>query len=165
MGNKQGTTSVFRDEEDEETWFEWMETTGHHKNQKQLAISPRTEILPVQPTGFPQADTINRPRNTKQKISGVDKALKGLYLESSENDNISDSKSVRRDSTGNNNLLRIKGNIVENDLETLAGQVGEVREAMNYFISYVFKIGYLFKLICINMHLSMTARIFSSSFI
>ena len=146
MGNKQGTTSVFRDEEDEETWFEWMETTGHHKNQKQLTISPKTEILPVQPTGFPQADTINRPRNTKQKISGVDKALKGLYLESSENDNISDSKSVRRDSTGNNNLLRIKGNIVENDLETLAGQVSEDTETTYYFISFVFKIGYLFRL-------------------
>ena len=34
MGNNQGTTSVFRDEEDEETWFEWMETTGHRKNQR-----------------------------------------------------------------------------------------------------------------------------------
>ena len=155
MGNKQGTTSVFRDEEDEETWFEWMETTGHHKNQKLLAISPRTEILPVQPTGF-QADAINRPRNKKKKISSTDKALKGLH---------SENESIRGHGTENNNLPRIKGNVEENDLETLAGQVGEVREAMNYFIPYVFKIGYLFKLICINMHLSMTARIFSSSFI
>ena len=31
-------------------------------------------------------DAINRPRNTKQKISGADKVLKGLHLESSEND-------------------------------------------------------------------------------
>ena len=141
MGNKQGTTSVFRDEEDEETWFEWMETTGHRKNQKQLTISPKTEILPVQPTTF-QADAINRTRNTKQKISGVDKALKGLHLESCENDCKSDNKSIGGDGTKNNNLPRIKENVVENDLETLAGQVSEVTEAMiYYFISFVFKIG------------------------
>ena len=146
MGNKQGTTSVFRDEEDEETWFEWMETTGHRKNQKQLTISPKTEILPVQPTGF-QADANNRPRNTKQKISGLDKALKGLHLESCENDSISDNKSIRSDGTENNNLPRIKGNVVENDLEALAGQVGEVTETTYHFISFVLKIGYLFRLI------------------
>ena len=140
MGNKQGTTSVFRDEEDEETWFEWMETTGHRKNQKQLTISPKTEILPVQPTSF-QADRINKPRNTKQKIAGVDKALKGLHLEGSENDSISDNKSIGGDATENNNLPRIKGNDVENDLETLAAQVSEVTEAIYYIISFGFKIG------------------------
>ena len=140
MGNKQGTTSVFRDEEDEETWFEWMETTGHRKNQKQLTISPKTEILPVQPTSFP-ADGINKPRSTKQKISGADKALKGLHLEGSENDSISDNKSIGGDGTENNNLPRIKGNDVENDLETLAAQVSEVTEAIYYIISFGFKIG------------------------
>ena len=140
MGNKQGTTSVFRDEEDEETWFEWMETTGHRKNQKQLTISPKTEILPVQPTSF-QADRINKPRNTKQRIAGVDKALKGLHLEGSENDSISDNKSIGGDATENNNLPRIKGNDVENDLETLAAQVSEVTEAIYYIISFGFKIG------------------------
>ena len=140
MGNKPGTTSVFRDEEDEETWFEWMETTGHRKNQKQLTISPKTEILPVQPTSF-QADRINKPRNTKQKISSVDKALKGLHLENSENDSISDNKSISGDGTENNNLPRIKGNDVENDLETLAAQVSEVTEAIYYIISFGFKIG------------------------
>jgi len=129
MGNKQGTTSVFQDEEDEETWFEWMETTGHRKNQKQLTISPKTEILPVQPTGF-QADATNRSRNTKQKISGGDKTLKGLHLESSENASISADSSFRGDGTENNNLPRIKRNVLENDLKTLAGQVGEIREAM-----------------------------------
>ena len=140
MGNKPGTTSVFRDEEDEETWFEWMQTTGHRKNQKQLTISPKTEILPVQPTSF-QADRINKPRNTKQKIAGVDKALKGLHLEGSENDSISDNKSIGGDATENNNLPRIKGNDVENDLETLAAQVSEVTEAIYYIISFGFKIG------------------------
>lgn len=146
MGNKQGTTSVFRDEEDEETWFEWMETTGHRKNQKQLTISPKTEMLPVQPTSF-QADAINRPRNTKQKISGADKALKGLHLESFENASVSADKSIRGDGTENNNLPRIKGSVVENDLGTLAGQVSEVTEAMDYFISFVFKNRYLLSLI------------------
>ena len=140
MGNKPGTTSVFRDEEDEETWFEWMQTTRHRKNQKQLTISPKTEILPVQPTSF-QADGINKLRNTKQKISGVDKALKGLHLESCENDSISANKSIGSDGTENNNLRRIKGNDVENDLETLAAQVSEVTEAIYYFISFAFKIG------------------------
>ncbi|XP_020629966.1 uncharacterized protein LOC110067035 isoform X1 [Orbicella faveolata] len=137
MGNKQGTTSVFRDEEDEETWFEWMETTGHRKNQKQLTISPKTEMLPVQPTSF-QADAINRPRNTKQKISGADKALKGLHLESFENASVSADKSIRGDGTENNNLPRIKGSVVENDLGTLAGQVfpkfpaGEVNVSLSF---------------------------------
>ena len=137
MGNKQGTTSVFRDEEDEETWFEWMETTGHRKNQKQLTISPKTEILPVQPTSF-QADAINRPRSTKRKISGADKAHTGLHLESSENARISADKSIRGDGTENNNLPRIKRNIVENDLETVAGQVSEVTEAMDYSVYFIF---------------------------
>ena len=144
MGNKQGTASVFRDEEDEETWFEWMETTGHRKNQKQLTISPKTEMLPVQSTSF-RADAINRPRNTKQKISSTDKALKGLHLESSENTSISVDTSIRGDGTENNNLTRmsrIKGSVVENDLETLAGQVSEVTKAMDYFISFIFKIGF-----------------------
>ena len=95
----------------------------------------KTEILPVQPTCF-QADAINRPRNTKQKISGVDKALKRLH---------SENESIGGDGAENNDLPRIKGNVVENDLETLTGQVGEVTEAMNYFISYAFKIGYLFR--------------------
>ena len=54
MGNKQGTTSVFRDEEDEETWFEWMETTGHRKNQKQLTISPKNQDA-LRPTCFPDS--------------------------------------------------------------------------------------------------------------
>ena len=136
MGNKQGTTSVFRDEEDEEAWFKWMETTGHRKNQKQLTISPKTEILPVQPTSF-QVDAINRPRNTKQKISGADKVLKGLHLESSENDSISADKSIRGDGTENNNFPEIKGTALGNHSETLAGQVSEVKEAMDYFISFV----------------------------
>jgi len=145
MGNKQGTASVFRDEEDEETWFEWMETTGHRKNQKQLTISPKTEMLPVQRSTSFRADAINRPRNTKQKISSTDKALKGLHLESSENTSISVDTSIRGDGTENNNLTRmsrIKGSVVENDLETLAGQVSEVTKAMDYFISFIFKIGF-----------------------
>jgi len=141
MGNKQGTASVFKDEEDEETWFEWMETTGHRKNQKQLTISPKTEMLPVQSSSF-QADAFNRPRKAKQKISGADKALKGLHLESSENGSISVDTSSRGDSTENNNLprtSRIKESVVENALETLAGQVRDVIRAMDYFISLFLK--------------------------
>lgn len=71
----------------------------------------------------------------------MDKALKGLHLESCENDSISDNKSIGGDGTKNTNLPRIKVNDVENDLETLAGQVSEVTEVIYYFISFVFKIG------------------------
>lgn len=162
MGNKHGTTSVFRDEEDEETWFEWMATTGHRKNQKQLTISPKTEILPFQPTRF-QADSNNRPKNTKQKISRTDKALKGLHLVGSENASISADKSLRGEGAENNNLLRIKENAVENDLETLAEQVSEFTEAMDYCIPYLLKIAIFSCNLCRNMPVSMTALMFFSS--
>ena len=143
MGNKHCTTSVFRDEEDEETWFEWMATTGHRKNQKQLTISPKTEILPVQPTSF-QADANYRPKNTKQKISGADKVFKGLHLVGSQNASISADKSLRGEGAENNNLPRTKENVVENDLETLAEQVSEFTEAMDYCIPYLLKIAIFF---------------------
>lgn len=130
MGNKQCTTSVFQNEEEEETWFEWMETTENRKNQKQLPISPRTEPLPVQPAAF-LADATSRARNTKHKISSEDKkTLKGLHLASSENHgSLTTDSSFRGDIKENNNLPRIKEEDRTNDLEMLAGQVSEVREA------------------------------------
>lgn len=158
MGNKHGTTSVFRDEEDEETWFEWMATTGHHKNQKQLTISPKTEILPVQPTSF-QVDA-------KQKISGGDKAFKRLHLVGSENASISADKSLRGEGAENNNLSRIKENVVENDLETLAEQVSEFTEAMDYCVPYLLKIAIFSCNLCRNMpvlHVMTALNFFSPS--
>ncbi|XP_078368821.1 uncharacterized protein LOC144652620 [Oculina patagonica] len=139
MGNKQCTTSVFQNEEDEETWFEWMETTGNRKNQKQLPISPRTEPLPVQPAAF-LADVPSRARNTKHKISSENKkTLKGLHYTSSKNHgSLSTDSSFRGDVKENNNLPRIKEEDRTNDLEMLAGQVfpdfpaGEVNVSLSF---------------------------------
>ena len=127
MGNKQCTTSVFQDEEDEETWFEWMETTANRRNQKQLAISPKTQPLPVQPAVF-QADVTNRGRNTKYRIPSEDKTLKGLHLARSEKARLSVDSPCRGDLKENNNLPRIKEEVFTTDLDLVAGQVSEVRE-------------------------------------
>ena len=54
MGNsncKECTSSVFQDEEEEENWFEWMEATEDQNNKLQL-VSPKTEVLAVQPELF-----------------------------------------------------------------------------------------------------------------
>ena len=123
MGNKQSTTSVFQDEEEEETWFEWMETTGDRRNQKQLSISPKTELLTVQPATF-QTDVTNKSRNTKRKIPSEDRTLKGVRpAASSKNASLSADPSFRGELKENNNLPRIKENVWMNDLEMLAGQV------------------------------------------
>lgn len=124
MGNKHCTTSsVFEDEEDEETWFEWMETTGDRGNQKQLTISPRTELLAVQPMAF-QGSVTNNPKTTKQKFFNKSNALKGLHLANSENDNTSvDSRSFRGDVKNNNNLPKLKDDVRAKNLEMVAGQV------------------------------------------
>lgn len=69
MGNtkcKQCTASVFENEEEEETWFEWMES--QRDNTDERCISPRTRPLPVQPLAF-QADVIDKPRTKKSKAS------------------------------------------------------------------------------------------------
>lgn len=129
MGNKQSTTSVFQDEEDEETWFEWMETTGDRGNQKRLPISPSSDLLAVhavQPISFPTGVT-DRARNTKQKYFGKGKALRGLHLASSENDNISVDSPFRGDAKNNNNLLKVKED-QEEELDMVVGQVSVVRE-------------------------------------
>lgn len=123
MGNKQCTTSVFQDEEEEETWFEWMETTGDRRNQKQLSISPRTELLPVQPANF-QPDVTYRSENKKHKVSSEDETLKGLHLARSKHA----SHSFRGDLKENNNLPRIKEEARPNNLEMVAGEVSDVKE-------------------------------------
>lgn len=135
MGNKQCTTSVFQDEEEEETWFEWMETTANRKNQKQLAISPKTQPLPVQPANF-QADVTNRARNIKHRIPGEDKTLKRLHLARSENARLSVDSSIRGDLKENNNLPIIKEDLL--DLDLVAGQVSEGREVKDYIVQKIF---------------------------
>lgn len=121
MGNnkcKQCSASVFENEEDEETWFEWMESTGQ-RNQK--SISPRTQPLPVQPLAF-QADIIrDRPKKNRSKpalYSTEGNALKGLHLASYKNDRTSKEPTFPRDAENNNHEPAV-------DDETVCSQVRE----------------------------------------
>ncbi|KAJ7370612.1 Synaptotagmin-9 [Desmophyllum pertusum] len=118
-----------------------METTGDRGNQKQLTISPRTELLAVQPMAF-QGSVTNNPKTTKQKFFNKSNALKGLHLANSENDNTSvDSRSFRGDVKNlknNNNLPKLKDNVRAKNLEMVAGQVfpdfpaGEVNVSLSF---------------------------------
>lgn len=91
MGNnncKQCTTSVFENEEDEETWFEWIESRKEASSNQNI-ISPKARPWPVQPLAF-QADTINRQKKSRSKpalnLFTEGTALKGLHLANSEDD-------------------------------------------------------------------------------
>ena len=69
MGNnncKQCTSSVFKNEEDEETWFEWMESRSEYEGRNQKSITPRTQPMPVQPFAF-QADVIDKWKSKRPK--------------------------------------------------------------------------------------------------
>lgn len=125
MGNKQGTASVFQDEEDEETWFEWMEATGDRRNQKRLPISPCSDLLAVhavQPMSLTPGVT-DTAREAKQKYRSEAKALSGLYLASAKRENISVDPSFRGDAKNNNYLPKVReGEEDELDMMTV-GQV------------------------------------------
>ena len=130
MGNKQGTASVFQDEEDEETWFEWMEAMGDRRNQKRLPISPCSDLLAVhavQPMSLTPGVT-DTAREAKQKYRSEAKALSGLYLASAKRENISVDPSFRGDAKNNNYLPKVrKGEEDELDMMTV-GQVSVVKE-------------------------------------
>lgn len=139
MGNqkcKQHTTSVFENEEDEEAWFEWMEST-EERNQK--SVSPRTHPMPVQPLAF-QADVIERSKKTRSKPAlyffSDQNVLKGLHLASAENDHrISDEPAFRN---VNNNSPRKKEQALEVEKETTSSRefpdfpAGEVNVSLSF---------------------------------
>lgn len=134
MGNnkcKQCTTSVFENEEEEETWFEWMESTGE-RNQK--SITPRTQPLPVQPLAF-CADVIDRSKKRRSKPTEGN-VLKRLQLANSEDDRIWNESSSRRDME-NNNSPRINSKLLVEE-EPMASQIfpdfpaGEVNVSLTY---------------------------------
>ena len=106
MGNskcKQSHSSVFENEEEEETWFEWMESTNE---QNQTSVTPRTHPLPVQPLAF-QADLLERSKSMRSKPALYfftdGNVLRGLHKAGSENDRISEESALRIE---NNNSLR-----------------------------------------------------------
>lgn len=106
MGNskcKQSHSSVFQNEEEEETWFEWMESTNERN---QTSVTPRTHPLPVQPLAF-QADLLERSKSMRSKPALYfftdGNVLRGLHKAGSENDRISEESALRIE---NNNSLR-----------------------------------------------------------
>lgn len=135
MGNtkcKQCTASVFENEEEEETWFEWMES--QRDNTDERCISPRTRPLPVQPLAF-QADVIDKPRTKKSKASfysfsegNVVERLSGR---------MSNEPTSHRD-VENNNLARMTNEEFVDKEESLPSQIfpdfpaGEVNVSLKY---------------------------------
>lgn len=122
MGNKQGTSSVFQDEEDEETWFEWMEATGDHRNQKRLPISPSSDLLAVhavQPMSLTPGVT-DTAKEAKQRYRSEAKALRGLYLARARTENVSIDSSFRGDAKNNNYLPKLRE---DEELDVMVGQV------------------------------------------
>ena len=141
MGNnncKQCTTSVFENEEDEETWFEWIESRKEASSNQNI-ISPKARPWPVQPLAF-QADTINRQKKSRSKpalnLFTEGTALKGLHLANSEDDRPSlQSVADNNNSPRKNRLRGEEESIYSQVREQLGDRKGKIWQAMTVFIT------------------------------
>lgn len=106
--NKQSTSSVFENEEEAESWFEWMESRKTEIN-NQNNISPKTGPWPLfQPLAF-QADTLIGRQKKSRLIKPAPNLFKegfvprkGHYLATSENDKIDSEETLAHREANNN---------------------------------------------------------------
>lgn len=120
MGNNKckQCTSVFENDEEEETWFEWMELRSEVEERNQKSIAPRTQPMPVQPLAF-QADVIGKSKGKRSKsllyFFNDGNVHKERNLVNSENDRSLDQPASRRDLENNNSTTMTQDVLFEED--------------------------------------------------
>lgn len=121
MGNNKckQCTSVFENDEEEESWFEWMELRSEVEARNQKSIAPRTQPMPVQPLAFP-ADVIDKSKGKRSKsllyFFNDGNVHKERNLVNSENDRSLDEPASRRDLENNNSPTITQEVLFEKDL-------------------------------------------------
>ena len=120
MGNSKckQCTSVFENDEEEETWFEWMESRSEVEERNQKSIAPRTQPMPVQPLAF-QADVIDKSKGKRSKsllyFFNDGNVHKERNLVNAENDRSLDQPASQRDLENNNSTTMTQDVLFEED--------------------------------------------------